>query len=806
MKQKLLSLILFTITSSALTMAAQPAETKIIDNGGSGTFKAIAVKETAMPDFVVYRPKDLLHAHARCGALPVLLFGNGGCADTNVGYERMLNEVASHGYIVVAIGEMQNQLNDRPTGHTESSELIRGLELMLQLNRTKGTEYYHFIDTTRIAAAGHSCGGAQVLCNAGDPRLKTCLILNAGMGDMDMAGASRASLSQLHTPTLYIVGGPSDVAYSNAQKDYDRITHVPVCFANHPASGHGGTYHDRYGGDYGRMVLEWLEWQLRDKNEKAAVFLKGDLKNYHGWELRNKNFKQRPGKFLSLTMPCRLLKGIMERNYSIYLPGSYDCDSLRSYPVLYLMHGGGGSHTDYERFHHLSQLTDSLIDTGVINDMVIVCAEGNKGNMIYFNATEGKAGAPDWKYEDYFFQELIPYIEKNYRVRTDKGGRAIAGFSMGGGAATVYGVHHPEKFSMVYNISGYLRRQPLDFLKNDPSAKWRQEVIADNDPVTAIENGDDTDVKAWRQVDWKICVGDKDFTLVSNMDMAKALRQKGIPFSMFVDTGEHNGYWVQPALEDAIKRADKNFESLWIENGSRQIYGIISKPQYTGRKQPVAIIAHGFNGTHAYGRTYFKTLNDLGYQCYAFDFPCGSVNSISDPNTMNMSVLDEQSDMEAIIRYFQRQPDVDAEKIVLIGESQGGFVSAMTAAHIPQDIDKLVLVFPALCIPDNWNAKYTQVTDIPDTTRLWNIPLGRRFFMELRDIDVFKTIKKFRKPVLIIQGDADAVVSLDDSRRAVKQYKDARLHIIPGAGHGFKPEEQKLSLEQIKTFLRTKCR
>lgn len=146
MRQKLLSLILFTITSSALTMAAQPAETKIIDNGGSGTFKAIAVKETAMPDFVVYRPKDLLHAHARCGALPVLLFGNGGCADTNVGYERMLNEVASHGYIVVAIGEMQNQLSDRPTGHTESSELIRGLELMLQLNRTKGTEYYHFRD------------------------------------------------------------------------------------------------------------------------------------------------------------------------------------------------------------------------------------------------------------------------------------------------------------------------------------------------------------------------------------------------------------------------------------------------------------------------------------------------------------------------------------------------------------------------------------------------------------------------------------------------------------------------------------
>lgn len=252
----------------------------------------------------------------------------------------------------------------------------------------------------------------------------------------------------------------------------------------------------------------------------------------------------------------------------------------------------------------------------------------------------------------------------------------------------------------------------------------------------------------------------------------------------------------------AIERADRNFDSLWIENGGRRIYGIISKPQSTGHKQPVAIIAHGFNGTHAYGRTYFKTLNDLGYQCYAFDFPCGSINSRSDSNTLNMSVLDEQGDLEAIVRYFRQQPDVDAGRIVLIGESQGGFVSAMTAASIPQDIDRLVLVYPALCIPENWNTRYPRVADIPDTTRLWNVPLGRRFFMELRDIDVFNTIKKFRKPVLVVQGDADAVVSMEDSRRAVKLYEDASLYVIPGAGHGFSPAEQRLSLEQIKAFLK----
>lgn len=107
----------------------------------------------------------------------------------------------------------------------------------------------------------------------------------------------------------------------------------------------------------------------------------------------------------------------------------------------------------------------------------------------------------------------------------------------------------------------------------------------------------------------------------------------------------------------------------------------------------------------------------------------------------------------------------------------------------------------ALCIPDNWRERYPEVADIPDTTRLWDVPMGRRFFLELRDIDVFKTIGKYQGPVLIVQGDRDAVVRMEDSRRAVKTYSNARLSVIPGAGHGFQPDEQARSLREIKTFL-----
>ena len=256
-----------------------------------------------------------------------------------------------------------------------------------------------------------------------------------------------------------------------------------------------------------------------------------------------------------------------------------------------------------------------------------------------------------------------------------------------------------------------------------------------------------------------------------------------------------------PAQDSMSRQADGQAEELWISNGERNIYGILSKPRHTAEKQPVAIVSHGFNGSHHYSRTYFETLNSMGYQVYAFDFPCGSVHSRSDNNTMNMSTMDEKEDLKAIVSYFRRQPDVDPDGIVLIGESQGGFVSAMAAAEIPDRVKALVLVFPALCIPADWQERYPEVSDIPDTTRLWDVPLGRRYFLELRDLDIFKKIKKYKGPVLIVQGDKDAVVRMEDARRAVKAYKNARLHVIPGAGHGFNPEEQAENLREIKAFL-----
>ena len=278
------------------------------------------------------------------------------------------------------------------------------------------------------------------------------------------------------------------------------------------------------------------------------------------WLLAGGALAQSAGCTVALKMPCRLLSGISERDYSLYLPPSYYTDTQRRYPVLYLLHGGGDAHTAWEQRNHLSQVMNSLVQSDVAEEMIVVCPEANLQNMMYFNAMPDLAeGAPDWRYEDYFFNEMIPFIERSYRTRTDRGGRAVAGFSMGGGAATVYGVHHPEMFCMVYDISGYLRRQPLEFLRFDPSAEWRQQLIERNNPVERIRQGSDEEVAAWRQVDWKIAVGDHDFTLEANMDLVRVMRERDIPYAFYSNDGAHNDEWVNGQLGDVLQRASTHF-------------------------------------------------------------------------------------------------------------------------------------------------------------------------------------------------------------------------------------------------------
>ncbi len=281
---------LFFLATGLLSGNAQVVETKIIDNGSNGPYKAIAAKEESLPDYVVYRPENISAASRKEGKLPVLVFANGGCSNTSITHEKVLSAIASHGYIVIAIGPLQMKPDEREPKSTDASMLTEAIDWISAKSKDKKSDYYKKVDPKKIASGGQSCGGAQVLAVASDSRVKSYMMFNSGIGDMTMARADKESLKQLHNPIIYIVGGPSDVAYKNALLDYDRISHVPVAFTNLEEGGHMGTFGDQYGGSFARMALSWLDWQLKEKKNNAGIFLENELSSFPGWTVKSKNF------------------------------------------------------------------------------------------------------------------------------------------------------------------------------------------------------------------------------------------------------------------------------------------------------------------------------------------------------------------------------------------------------------------------------------------------------------------------------------------------------------------------------------
>jgi hypothetical protein len=126
-----------------------------------------------------------------------------------------------------------------------------------------------------------SCGGLQTLFNCADPRITTLMICNSGLFNIQNAGKAvggmpmppKEKLKEIHTPIIYILGGPTDIAYENGMDDFHRIAHVPAFAANFPV-GHGGTYREAHGGEFTVVALAWLQWQLKG-DQKAARMFKG---------------------------------------------------------------------------------------------------------------------------------------------------------------------------------------------------------------------------------------------------------------------------------------------------------------------------------------------------------------------------------------------------------------------------------------------------------------------------------------------------------------------------------------------------
>jgi len=257
------------------TTPAAKATSRVVEDGGTGAYSAIMLTESTLPTHTVFRPKDL-SAFGDKNKLPIIAWGNGACANSPWEHINFLSEVASHGFLVVAIGPMPQE-GERGGGKSTSSQMLDAINWAITQNSDKKSLYYNKIDISKIAVSGMSCGGLQTLETAPDPRVTTAVICNsgilgtAGSGMSGMPDLKKDHLLKLHTPTLYILGGETDIAYGNGMDDFKRIDHVPVFVANLNV-GHGGTYSKPHGGEFAKVATAWFQWQLKGDKDAAKMF------------------------------------------------------------------------------------------------------------------------------------------------------------------------------------------------------------------------------------------------------------------------------------------------------------------------------------------------------------------------------------------------------------------------------------------------------------------------------------------------------------------------------------------------------
>lgn len=281
------------------------------DTPGTGPYAAVKEEIPALPHHVIYRPANL--AGMGETKLAVVAWGNGGCSDDAASSRFHLLELASHGYLVIAPGRILSgpgappptpraaiAPGQLPPPRTSTADLTAAIDWALAENTRAGSPYRGRINPQQIAVSGYSCGGLQALTAAKDPRVAAVVLQNTGIfigapSTIPGMDVSKDALRSFHTPVLYILGGPSDIAYANGMDDFRLIQHVPVAVANLPV-GHGGTYNEPNGGLAAQVAADWLEWQLRH-DKKAADRFVGEscgLCTDARWTFDRKNFPAGP--------------------------------------------------------------------------------------------------------------------------------------------------------------------------------------------------------------------------------------------------------------------------------------------------------------------------------------------------------------------------------------------------------------------------------------------------------------------------------------------------------------------------------
>lgn len=232
-----------------------------------------------------------------------------------------------------------------------------------------------------------------------------------------------------------------------------------------------------------------------------------------------------------------------------------------------------------------------------------------------------------------------------------------------------------------------------------------------------------------------------------------------------------------------------------------------------GKKYPVIIVSHGFLGNYASVAAFCEEFAGMGYVSYCFNF-CGGGNGPeegcpeSDGKSTDMTVMTEVEDLTAVINFAKNKPYNDHENLILMGVSQGGFVSGLTAAKYGNEISRLIMIYPALCIPDDARRGRVGGADydpqnVPERIECATV-LGKAYHEEVVGMEPYLELSAYQGPVLILHGMEDDVVNYSYSVRAKESYKKGQCHLqlIRDMGHALNEEQLASAKASIRQFLK----
>ena len=263
------------------------------------------------------------------------------------------------------------------------------------------------------------------------------------------------------------------------------------------------------------------------------------------------------------------------------------------------------------------------------------------------------------------------------------------------------------------------------------------------------------------------------------------------------DEGRNEMYYTS---WDEVPVNDYREETITVDYNGQKIWGVAYIPQLNQERFPLVICSHGLGGNYTSCMEYAELLASHGLATYCFDFRGGG-GSRSDGSTTQMSLITEATDIQTIINAAKDWSFVNPDRIVLFGESQGGAASAIAAARSRDDINGLVLCYPALLVHDAVHEQFSSLDEVPDTFYFNWINAGRPYAADVWDYDVYAEIGSYTKPVLLMHGDRDGIVPISYAEHAADVYPDAEYYVISGGGHGFSGSALTQAEEYILSYL-----